>query len=82
MTAKIQQGDSVDFVAHPGESSSFDSFFWNCQISMTATDGRVFEADSKQDFSGPTNPDIPKSLDRLSQLAQTLLLSNEFAFVD
>lgn len=82
MQAKIEKGQTVDLVADPGGSPSFDSFFWTAQISLLTADGKVYESDSKRDFSGPVEDGVPESLDRLSQLAQTLLLSNEFAFVD
>ena len=80
--ARIQSGEYIELVAAPGETSSFDSFFWRTQISMVADDGRVFEAGSKQDFSGPVKSESAKTLDRIAQLAQALMLSNEFAFVD
>jgi hypothetical protein len=42
----------------------------------------VLETESTKHFSGPFNPKSNQPLDRLAQLAQTLLMSNEFAFVD
>jgi hypothetical protein len=82
LTAKIQKGDHVDLVMSPGESDSFDSFFWRIQIKLIGDDGEVMEADSTKDFSGPFQPESMQPLDRLGQLAQVLLMSNEFAFVD
>ncbi|TWT93788.1 PSD1 and planctomycete cytochrome C domain-containing protein [Stieleria varia] len=82
LTTTVAKGEAVDFVADPGESASHDSFFWRAQISMTATDGRLFEADSEADFAAPKDANSVEPLDRFAQLAQILLLSNEFAFVD
>ena len=82
LQSTIKKGEYLEFVASPQENDSFDSFFWRAQIKLTADDGRVFEADSVKDFSGPFDPESTKPLDRLAQLAQALLMSNEFAFVD
>ena len=82
ISGKIEMGQSIDFVASAGESDSFDSFHWRVSIRLTGPDGRTLETDSAKHFSGPFNPESNQPLDRLSQLAQTLLMSNEFAFVD
>ena len=79
---ELKAGQAVDFVVSPGESDSFDSFFLRCQLSLLGSDGQVYEGDSKRDFAGPLQPESKETLSRLAQLAQTLLLSNEFAFVD
>ncbi|QDT09761.1 PSD1 and planctomycete cytochrome C domain-containing protein [Planctomycetes bacterium K23_9] len=82
LVAQVQEGQFVDFVASPGKDSSYDSFFWRSRIKLTGSDGRVYEADSVKDFSGPIDTDSNKQLDRLAQLVQVLMISNEFAFVD
>ena len=82
LKGRIRKGQHVDFVASPGQSDSFDSFFLRCQISLASGNGNFFEGDSKRDFSGPLPESEPQSLDRLAQLAQVLLMSNEFLFVD
>ena len=79
--AEVNAGETVDFVADPGESASYDGFFWRTRISLSG-DGEVIAADSRQDFSGPFDPQQIEPLDRLAQLAQVLLISNEFAFID
>ncbi len=79
---RIKKGQTVDLVAMCGESSSFDTFFWNVRIKLTGPEGQIVETDSIKHFSGPFDIENNKPLDRLSQLAQTLLMSNEFAFVD
>ncbi|NND98960.1 MAG: DUF1553 domain-containing protein, partial [Pirellulaceae bacterium] len=82
LAANVVEGEFVDFVAAPGTSSSFDSFFWRIQIKLVSQDGRIFESDSTKDFSGPFDPESVNTLSRLAQLAHALLMSNEFAFVD
>lgn len=82
INGKVEAGQTIDLVASAGQSDSFDSFYWRVSIRLTATDGRVLEADSQKHFSGPTDEGSDEPLDRLAQLAQTLLMSNEFAFVD
>ncbi len=82
ITATIQAGQTIDFVASAGESDSFDTFFWRASVRLSSDDGRVVETDSTKHFSGPFDRESSRPLDRLAQLAQTLLMSNEFAFVD
>ena len=82
LTGSIRKGETVDFVASAGENNSFDTFYWRVTVQLTGTDGQVIETDSKKHFSGPYNGRSSEPLDRLSLLAQMLLLSNEFAFVD
>ncbi|QEF99884.1 Planctomycete cytochrome C [Stieleria maiorica] len=82
LSADVTAGETVDFVVSPRDSDSFDSFFLRCQISLRSDGGEYFEGDSKRDFSGPLEQVNQEPLGRLAQLAQTLLLSNEFMFVD
>ncbi|KAA5539928.1 DUF1553 domain-containing protein [Roseiconus nitratireducens] len=79
---KVAAGQTVDFVVSPRQTPSFDSFFLRCQVSLRSNDGEYFEGDSKRDFAGPLNEASQEPLDRLAQLAQVLILSNEFLFVD
>ncbi|TWU67570.1 PSD1 and planctomycete cytochrome C domain-containing protein [Crateriforma conspicua] len=82
LTSKVRRGDVLDFAAGAGPTGNHDSFFWRINITLTAEDGEVIEADSRRDFSGPLDTSGPAKLDRLEQLAQVLWISNEFAFVD
>jgi hypothetical protein len=79
---EIRAGESVDFVVSPRESDSFDSFFLRCQVSLKSGDGKLYGGDSERDFSGPISDAETQPLTRLEQLAQMLLVSNEFFFVD
>jgi len=82
LSAQIKKGETVDFIAHSGASLDSDSFYWRSQLSLQGNDGERLEANSVSDFSGPFNHEQTVSLDRLSQLAQILFLTDEFAFVD
>jgi hypothetical protein len=79
---QVESGQTIDFVASAGGSDSFDSFYWRVHVRMTGSDGQEIESDSTKHFSGPYDRESNQPLDRLAQLAQTLLMSNEFAFVD
>lgn len=80
--ARINAGQTVDLVASAGQSDSFDSFYWRVSLQLRGDDGRVVETQSDRHFSGPRDAESLRPLDRLAQLAQALMMSNEFAFVD
>ena len=80
LKGKIKKGQMVDIVASCRENISHDTFFLMCKLSLDSGN-QLYEADSMKDFSGPL-PEKRRGLDRLTQLVQTLLLSNEFLFVD
>ena len=82
LTAEVKEGETIDFAASRGETLSHDGFRWRAEIRLTSDEGDVITADSKKDFSGPVDRPDRQPLDRLQQLAQVLLMSNEFAFVD
>ncbi len=75
----VKAGDAIDFVVDCGENESFDSFEWKVVIDQSVDGARVRRWDSEKEFSGarPTGRLTPAA-----QLAQTLLLTNEFLFVD
>jgi len=81
-TINLQAGDTLDFIATPGSTSSFDSFEWTAKILTMPVEGQGSERDTLSHFSGPFTKDKIQALDRLEQLAQILILSNEFAFID
>ena len=78
----LKAGQTVDFVASAGESASHDTFRWQVAVQMNGTDGTILETNSDKHFSGPFPKTENANMDRLAQLAQTLMLSNEFAFID
>ncbi|MGI9444179.1 MAG: PSD1 and planctomycete cytochrome C domain-containing protein [Rubripirellula sp.] len=81
---KLNAGDVIDLIATPGRTSSFDSFEWTAKIQSEPEQGKgkASERDTVKHFSGPFETEKIQSLDRLEQLAQILILSNEFAFID
>jgi hypothetical protein len=72
---RVEKGDTIDFIVDCVGNESNDAFMWSPLIKMGATTW-----DAGRDFEGPRSPPITAS--RWEQLAQVLLLSNEFAFVD
>ena len=79
---ELKAGDTIDLVATSGPTSSFDSFEWTAKLQVVPTQGNRAERDTSKHFSGPYEKEMVQSLDRLEQLAQILILSNEFAFID
>ncbi|NUM52084.1 MAG: DUF1553 domain-containing protein [Candidatus Hydrogenedentes bacterium] len=77
---EVAKGDAIDFVISPGPTDSFDSFGWAPIVRYTddADQNAKNEWRADVDFTGPP----PPALDPWERLAQVLLASNEFAFVD
>jgi len=78
----VEPGEKIDFVVDCVKSSDFDSFAWAPVIRTRQTAGSATSVvqlwHSANDFSGPA----PPRLNPWEQLAQALLVSNEFVFVD
>jgi len=72
----VQKGETVDFVVDIGEGLNNDQFLWN--ITIREQDGDRTVWNSETDFAGPA----AKPLTPWEQLAQVMLCSNEFLFVD
>ena len=75
----VQPGETVDFVTDCRTGVDYDSFNWNVTLRLATSEkdpGQVW--DSVSGFHGPIAP----PLSRWDELAQVLLMSNEFAFVD
>jgi len=76
---QLKNGEHIDFVADCGANESHDSFRWKVRIEQSVNGQRVRGWNSEKEFSGgPTET----RLGALQQLAQTILLTNEFMFVD
>ncbi|MCA9012562.1 MAG: DUF1553 domain-containing protein, partial [Planctomycetaceae bacterium] len=74
---QVMPGDTIDFVVDIGDTLNSDQFLWTCSVSESASaTGRLWN--SRSDF--PRETLAP--LSPLEQLAQVLLCSNEFLFVD
>ena len=75
----VHQGEVVDFVTDCMANESHDSFRWKFEL-RKYVDGRLQETIKSDDsFSGRQAGAAP---DAVQQLAQVLLLTNEFLFVD
>jgi hypothetical protein len=75
----VEPGDVIDFVTDCRGSVDFDSFAWNVTLRLETSPGEPAQVwDSTSGFHGPITP----QLTRWDRLAQVLLMSNEFAFVD
>jgi hypothetical protein len=75
----VQPGDTIDFITDCRGGVDFDLFNWTVTLRLTSSDkdpGQTW--DSTSGFHGP----IVLPLTRWQELAQVLLMSNEFAFVD
>jgi hypothetical protein len=72
----VQAGDTLDFFADIGNKLSHNQFLW--KVTIASADDSTLSFDSERDFAGH---DAPR-LDRWAQLAQVLLATNEFVFVD
>ena len=78
----VQPGETIDFVVDCRQSDDSDSFSWAPVIRTKQVAGSANSLvqlwHSVNDFSGPA----PARLSAWEQLAQALLVSNEFVFVD
>jgi hypothetical protein len=75
----VQAGETLDLLTDCRSSPNFDSFQWTVSVRLEGSDGRGLGAwNSASGFRGPAD----RQLGRWEQLAQVLLLTNEFAFVD
>lgn len=72
----VRAGQSLDFVTDCQTGPGHDSFTWTIRIRYDGPPKRAFESEKEQ----PTP--LPEPLDSWALLAQALLASNEFAFVD
>lgn len=75
----IRAGQTIDFVADCGANESHDSFLWQIRIQQNVDGKTVRTWKSDTEFSGGA---AQTRLSAIQQLAQTLLLTNEFMFVD
>lgn len=74
----VQPGDTIDFVVFCGNNASHDTFKCSIRFRETAAgDSRVWN--SVADFS---DQNVLRVTDAWTQLAQVLMLTNEFVFVD
>jgi hypothetical protein len=79
----VKQGDTLDFVVDYRANLNYDDFTWSPTIEALdkSADGKPQAWDAKKEFGG-NKPPPPPPLNAWEQLAQVLLESNEFLFVD
>ncbi len=70
---EVDAGEHIDFAVDGREDAEADRFSWSPTIKLGA---KTYSA--KADFSGP----VMRPLNPMERLAQVLLSTNEFAFVD
>jgi len=84
----VEPGDTLDFLVDIGDVLNTDQYFWRCQLAEAS--GKVPVSVETNAKSPPTKwnseADFPRNtvnlLTPLEQLAQVLMCSNEFMFVD
>jgi hypothetical protein len=75
----VAAGQTIDFVCDLNQSVHNDSFEWRVELTLAGGESKREETfNSRNQFRGPR----PAPLDAWEQVAQILLLSNEFQFVD
>ncbi len=72
---QVEQGDAIDLVTDCQTNHSHDSFEWKVKFEYASGGGT---SDSFAEFPAPRQ----KPLNAVEQLAQALLSSNEFVFID
>ena len=85
----VMAGDTLDFITDCRANSNSDSFNWAPKLKFVGSSGRnsrlqpgfQTEWDAKADFGKPKDA-AATTLTPWEKLAQTLLISNELAFVD
>lgn len=82
----VREGDTIDFIVLPGATPNFDRYAWSPTIvwePKAEPNGKLI-AEYQRDFIGPIGVPITHQPDRypLAALAQTLMISNEFMFID
>jgi Protein of unknown function (DUF1553)/Protein of unknown function (DUF1549)/Planctomycete cytochrome C len=73
----LKAGDTLDFMVDCGDNDLEDTFLWAPELSCK-DNGKRWSASSQ--FAGPQEQ--VKTLTRWQRFVQTLLFTNEFAFVD
>jgi hypothetical protein len=76
---RVKRGEKIDLVTDCVSGPGYDSFRWAVAIRLTSTPANDRRSwDSSSDFRGPP----AAALGRWQRLAQVLLMTNEFAYVD
>lgn len=87
---QIERGERLYLIVHLNENTGWDSFHWPASIELISPEAESEplkrQWDTAADFAASSSQQqdsqTQSTLDAWTQLAQALLLSNEFAFVD
>ena len=74
----VEPGDTLDFIVDIREVLNSDQYLWEVDIQELDRPDGGMTWNSSRDFAGPP----ARRLSALEQLAQVLLMANEFMFVD
>lgn len=74
----VRRGDVIDFISSPGPTPTADAHSWTAQIVGIDGDAKGRIWDSAKDFQPPPAPPLTP----LAQVAQALMLTNEFLYLD
>ena len=77
-TLAVEPGDTIDFIVDIRNVLNSDQYLWSAEIRELNKSEGGSTWDSVRDFSGPPS----RRLTPLEQLAQVLLMANEFMFID
>jgi hypothetical protein len=77
---EVHKGDQIDIITDCLSNPNHDSFQWsvNLRVVETSSPDTTRNWNSRDQFHGP----LPRPLSRWQQYAQTLMLTNEFLFLD
>jgi hypothetical protein len=78
-TIDVKKGDTIDFAVTINQSLNNNDFLWSPIIKLAGQ--KKTEWNAKKDFAGPPPPQS-QPLTPWEKLAQVLLMSDEFVFVD
>ncbi|HEY1048800.1 MAG TPA: DUF1553 domain-containing protein, partial [Prosthecobacter sp.] len=83
-TAEVKKGEALCFIVSSDNSTDSDSFSWEPKISRLEGDTSELLTDFKNDFCDASRWPFgrAKPQNAISQIAQVLMISNEFMFMD
>jgi len=84
-TVRVEAGDTLDFIVEIGGSLNSNQYLWAPVVDVVDpadTENEVARWDARADFAGPAPEAPPVPLQPWEKLAQVLLLSNEFLFLE
>jgi len=79
----VRAGDTLDFIVDRRQNHFCDEFRWAPIVTLVPANGETRRYDAAENFAGPPGRASAESRGSVwSDLAQVLLQSNEFLFVD